>query len=266
MLVIALSLLILSACGNSQKEDDYNQAVSLLESGDLTNAFEAFSALGDYKDSYEKACNFIVMPTSFGPEGKDPDTVFTYDKQGRLVSAKDISFETLIDEYIIEYDDAGLKTMDHYHEDSELGRRDHWEHFVFDGNKPIVVDVNHYNNSGLVRKDVAKIILDEQGFPTELREDDEFHVTKYRCEYGENGELISVQNYEYNGENVEDNFAPIVYTYDEYGNYTGCYKEDAPSSYIYNSEVVGIDDNMQEIIHDNVLLLLFIDKGVPLIN
>ena len=65
------------ACGQDNKEDKYNDACALIESGDYESAYAAFKELGDYKDSQKHLSRFIYFPTSVNYDLGDRSGVMT---------------------------------------------------------------------------------------------------------------------------------------------------------------------------------------------
>lgn len=60
MLLLCLTILPLSSCGNNTK---YTEAISAIEQGDLETAYKMLSELGDYKDANELLAHFHFIPT-----------------------------------------------------------------------------------------------------------------------------------------------------------------------------------------------------------
>ena len=74
-IILAISCLV--SCGEDKNEAKYNNACTLLESGDYEAAYTAFKELGDYKDSETYLSRFVHFPTVINYDLYDRSGVIT---------------------------------------------------------------------------------------------------------------------------------------------------------------------------------------------
>lgn len=171
-LVFTMATGAFAACGTEDdepvdskpqtNETKYNDACALIENGEYEEAYAAFKALGDYKDSQERLSRFIYTPSranyvledrsgvmtielgkynlpsrvvSVGVEGEEDnaytkDSVYTYDDKGNLMQqAVTYNESSLAYDYTYDADNRLIKAV--YTIEGELFAQ---HNFVYDEN------------------------------------------------------------------------------------------------------------------------------------
>ena len=225
--LVVTAIVGLTSCGNndetgssssSSTEDDgsadintneakYNAALALIEEGEYEEAYAAFEALGDYKDSKAQLDRFVYFPSVVKYELSDrsgvmtvllgdynlpirlisggtvgvKDGVYTYDEKG-LILKQSVEYEGVVSTYDYSYDANDRMILAEYRQDGTLVSYNEYE----------------YDEKGNCTRE-AYVLGDEVYY-------------NYRNYYDENGRVVKI-------ESEVDGYV-YTFTYNEDGNRT----------------------------------------------
>ena len=238
---VLLTALCLASCAPDPREAKYNDALSMIESSNYTDAYALLKELGDYKDAESHLAKFIcfptkitydfydragVMTTTLGKYNLPATTVseadigkkegeYTYDDKGNLtrqaMTSGDVHsyFDYIYDEnnrrIKAEYYEEGvlLTVHDFPHNDQGLIAKE-----VFTSEGVVVYEsINTYNESGNLIK--VEYVSETRGSWTYIYTyDDKGHITTEKCQSPDGSETYYTYTYTYDesGKRVSADF------------------------------------------------------------
>ena len=212
LIVILMLTVLLSGCDHiGTQAARYEEAISLIESGKYTSAYNIFKELGDYKDSeaYLSRFHYVIVDASvtFQSEEDWSKTILKFTYNDKNLPSRISSYSTDSSYYTdYTYDDRGNLVKEHY------------------GNGEYQRSVDYlYDTNGNLIKEIETVMGKSQVLKEYTYDENNRMITQSRPNYGilteysydQNGKLI--KQIEKNGDS-EDSWYSTDYFYDEGGN------------------------------------------------